>query len=85
MPHRHSLARAIRSALILGTVLGAAPLLAQNPAPAAQSAQPAVLDAIQVTGTRIVAPGIVASSPVTEVTAEDLRNPPGRRHRGLPA
>jgi len=72
MPHRHSLARAIRSALILGTALGAAPLLAQSPGPAAQNAQATVLDAIQVTGTRIVAPGIVASSPITEVTAEDL-------------
>ncbi|MCZ8166009.1 TonB-dependent receptor [Silanimonas sp.] len=67
------LSRAIRFALFAGATLAVAPAFSQTADSAESSSEETQrLDVVQVTGTRLSSPGIVASSPITEVTAEEL-------------
>jgi outer membrane receptor protein involved in Fe transport len=68
------LSRAIRFALLAGATLAVAPAFSQTADSAESSSEETQrLDVVQVTGTRLSSPGIVASSPITEVTAEELQ------------
>jgi len=61
----------LRSAVRLALCLGVSGMVVSTFA-AAQDSDPARLDQITVTGTRLASPGIVANSPITTITAEEL-------------
>ncbi|MER2178356.1 MAG: hypothetical protein ABS955_11865, partial [Stenotrophomonas maltophilia] len=58
---------ALTSALLAGLMLATAPALAQDAAATTE------LDKVNVTGSRIARTGFVTSSPVTAITAEEIR------------
>ena len=67
--------RNTRERLLATTMIGGAALLALAATPAmAQDADPTEVEEIVITGTRIAQANLVTTSPVTQVTGEDITN-----------
>lgn len=66
-PGRHPLTNALLAGLMMAA---AAPALAQE---ASSGSNPIDLDRVSVTGSRIARTGFVTPSPVTAITAEEIR------------